>query len=340
MKENLSTIATRCGVSITTVSRVLNGNADKYRISEDTVEKVLSEARRYNYSPNRIAQNLRTQKTHSIGLLIPSLSNVYFAQMASVIISEIHKRGYMTIVMDTMEDQTTFEESLQQLISRNVDGIIASPCGKDATMVEHICEQGLPFVLIDRYYEGSPVPYVVTNNYAGGMTATNALISAGHRNIACIQGVESSTANIERVQGYVSAMQSAGLEEFVQISGNEFSVQNGYLETKLLLLQERRPTAIFSLSNTITLGIIKAINEANLSIPGDISILSFDSFQYMDYISPALTRIGQPVEDMAMLASKLLFTSIEQNATGTSQIKLAPAIVPGGSVAFIQSNNQ
>ena len=332
MKVNLSTVASKCGVSITTVSRVLGGKAAKYRISPKTAERVRAEARRSCYVSNKFAQKLRNEDTKTIGLLIPSLDNLYFAQMSSVIISEIRRHGYSTLVMDTMEDEKTFEESLAQLLDRNVDGIIATPCGTDSSMVENVYSKGVPLVLIDRSFEGSQIPYVATNNYKGGMDATNALILHGHKNILCIQGSESSP-NTERVNGYMDAMKQAGLEEYIQVSGNEFTVQNGYLEAKLMLLKEKRPTAIFSLSNNITLGVIKALRESGIKIPDDVSLVSFDSFQHMEFVDPPITRIAQPVGDMAMLATKILFRSIVHEVNTVSQLKVASTFVSGNSIA-------
>lgn len=332
MKENLSTIARRIGVSVTTVSRVLSGNAAKYRISADTARRVREEAERSNYAPSIVAQSLRKQQTRTVGLLTPSLANPYFAEMASVIISEVHKRGYTTIVIDTMEDEGNFADGLTQLIARQVDGIIAVPCGQDEKLVADINKTYVPVMLVDRYYEDSPLPYVSTNNYKGGFDATNLLISSGHRQIACIQGVRTSAPNNERVRGYKDAMKTAGLEEFELVAGNEFSIRNGYLETKLLLSGQRRPSAIFALSNNITLGVLKACREAGLKIPLDLSLMSFDNYAYMDYMEPPITRVSQPVEDMATLATKILFDRIDGLSTGTSQLRLSPTIIRGESI--------
>lgn len=332
MKENLSTIARRIGVSVTTVSRVLSGNAAKYRISADTARRVREEAERSNYAPSIVAQSLRKQQTRTVGLLTPSLANPYFAEMASVIISEVHKRGYTTIVIDTMEDEGNFADGLTQLIARQVDGIIAVPCGQDEKLVSDINKSFVPVMLVDRYYEDSPLPFVSTNNYKGGFDATNLLISSGHRQIACIQGVRTSVPNNERVRGYRDAMKEAGLEEFELVAGNEFSIQNGYLETKLLLSGQNRPSAVFALSNNITLGVLKACREAGLKIPLDLSLMSFDNYAYMDYMEPPITRVSQPVEDMATLATKILFDRIDGLSTGTSQLRLSPTIIRGESI--------
>ncbi len=333
MKESLSTIAERLGVSVTTVSRVLSGNAGKYRISKATEARIRAEADRCNYAPSLVAQSLRSRQTKTIGLLTPSLANPYFAEMSSFIISEVHRRGFTTIVIDTMENEINFNEGLTKLVARQVDGIIAVPCGQDPAMAESVSRDYVPVMLVDRYYEGNPLPYVTTNNYKGGYDATRLLIEAGHREIACIQGVRSSAPNNERVRGYHDAMEEAGLESGELVAGSEFSIQNGYLETKLLLSRTRKPTAVFALSNNITLGVLKALREAGLRIPDDLSLVSFDNYAYMDYMEPPITRVGQPVEDMAMLATKILFDRIDGVSSGSSQLKLSPTVIPGASVA-------
>ena len=330
MKETLSTMAERLGYSATTISRVLSGKAEKYRISPDTVNAVLREARRCNYSPSVAAQSLRTRRSNTIGLLLPSVANPYFADMASVIITELNSAGYTTIVVDTMESEQRLSESARSLISRQVDGILAVPCGEKGMDLEMLSAQ-IPVVLIDRYYEGTTLPYVTTNNYQGGLDATRHLLARGHRKISCIQGVQSSMPNKERVRGYVKAMEDEGLAQDIDIIGNEFSVQNGYLETKLLMSRQQRPTAIFALSNTIMLGALKAIREAGLRIPEDVALISFDNNLYMDYMTPSITRISQPVEDMAKLAVKILLDKIKGASNCGSQLRLSPIMVAGES---------
>ncbi len=323
-------MAKRLGYSATTISRVLSGKAEKYRISPDTVNAVLREARRCNYSPSVAAQSLRTRRSNTIGLLLPSVANPYFADMASVIITELNSAGYTTIVVDTMESEQRLSESARSLISRQVDGILAVPCGEKGMDLEMLSAQ-IPVVLIDRYYEDTSLPYVTTNNYQGGLDATRHLLSRGHTRISCIQGVQSSMPNKERVRGYVKAMEDEGLAQDIDIIGNEFSVQNGYLETKLLMSRAQRPTAIFALSNTIMLGALKAIREAGLRIPEDVALISFDNNLYMDYMTPSITRISQPVEDMAKLAVKILLDKIKGASNCGSQLRLSPIMVAGES---------
>lgn len=220
------------------------------------------------------------------------------------------------------------------MLLRRVEGMIAVPCGQDPSVLEMIGKE-VPLVLVDRFYEESSLSYVTTNNFKGGYDATRLLIGAGHRRIACIQGALDSMPNRERVRGFMKAMGEEGLTEYARLVGDEFSVQNGYLSAKLLLFGKKPPTAIFALSNNIMLGTLKAIRESDLSVPEDISLISFDDNLYMDYLTPSITRVGQPVENMAKLAVKILLEHLDHNGTvsASSQIRLLPSIIPGNSVA-------
>ncbi len=335
MKSTLETIALRTGFSASTVSRVLSGKSKDGRISEKTAGIIRKAAQEAGYTPNVLAQNLRTRKTNTIGLLVPSVGNPFFADIASSVIEEARRRGYTTIVTDSAENPETEKSAISSLLSRQVDGIIAIPSGDDPALYEEINRKVLPVILVDRYFSGSTLPYITTNNYTGSVEGTSELILNGHRRIACIQGATASMPNKKRVAGYLAALEKAGLRERAVIVGNEFSEQNGYLETKLLLSRpgEERPSAIFALSNTIMLGAVRAIKEAGLKIPGDISIIAFDNNIYMDYLTPAITRIAQPTDEMGKLATKLLFECIATGQRSTTQIELAPTLVRAASVS-------
>ena len=199
--------------------------------------------------------------------------------------------------------------------------------------LEQTNEQCVPVILIDRYYENSPLPYVVTNNFRGGYMAASLLVRNGHKNIACVQGPAAATTSRKRIEGCISALTENGLEDRARIVGDEFSVQNGYLETKLLLNDSRRPTAIFALSNNIGMGVIKAVREAGLRIPDDISLIFFDNYPYLDFLEPPVTRIGQMVDEMGKMAVKLLNESIVNHRKIKSRIDLSPEMIMRESVA-------
>lgn len=322
-KVNIIDIAKKAGVSISTVSRVLNGKAEEFRISEKSQQKVRDTARKLNYVPNQFAANLKSGKSNTIALLIPSLTNPFFADIASDINAEVRNRGYITIIGDSDENKDIENEELQQMQSRNIEGLVIAPCNENWKDLKKLYDQGLPIVCIDRYFENLDIPFVSTDNYEGAVMATRHLLENGHTNIACIQGVPESVPNKLRIKGYQEAMLSAGISEY-KIVGNEFTVQNGYKEMKLLLQQPERPTAIFALSNTIAIGCMKALREENLSIPEDISLITFDDHPYLDYLASPLTCVTQPTREICRIAIKYLFFMLQNKEVKPRQVLLKP----------------
>jgi LacI family transcriptional regulator len=322
-KVNIVDIAKKAGVSISTVSRVLNGKAEEFRISEKSQQKIRDTARKLNYVPNQFAANLKSGKSNTIALLIPSLTNPFFADIASDINAEVRNRGYITIIGDSDEKVEVENEELLQMQSRNIEGLVIAPVNQNWKQLKNLHDQGLPIVCIDRYFENLDIPYVSTDNYEGAVMATKHLLEHGHKNIACIQGVPESVPNQLRIQGYKDAMLSAGISEY-KILGNEFTVQNGYKEMKLLLQQRDRPTAIFGLSNTIAIGCIKAVREENLSIPEDISLVTFDDHPFLDYLATPLTCVTQPTREICRIAIKYLFFMLQNKEVTQRQVLLKP----------------
>lgn len=325
-KSSITDIAEMTGLSITTVSRVLSGKAEQYRIGKKSQQKIKAAAEKLNYVPNHFAANLRTGKSETIALIVPSLNNPFFAGIASYINAEVRKLGYITIIADSAEDPEIERIAIQQLQARNIEGLIIAPCGIDSDHIKQLHDKGLPVICIDRYFENLDIPYVSTDNYHGAFSATSHLISNGHKNIVCIQGVKTSTPNKFRVKGFKEAMEKANLNTY-DVVGDDFTVQNGYLETKLILQKKTQPTAIFALSNTIAMGVIKAIKEEGLKIPEDISIITFDDHPYLDFLSTPLTCVAQPVDDISKIAIKFLLTKLKnEDEIKTNQVLLKPTI--------------
>ncbi|MBR1576698.1 MAG: LacI family DNA-binding transcriptional regulator [Bacteroidales bacterium] len=330
--DTLASIAEKAQCSVSTVSRVLSGKAEKYRISEATVARVRKEVEKSNYTPSLIAKGLRAGKTDTIGLLIPGVDDTFFSEIASCIIGEARKLGYTVIVIDTQEDEKNENEGFSTLLARKVDGIIAVPCGRETEAFARVKGAELPLVVVDRYFaSGSNFSFVTTDNYKGAVMAVEHFIANGHQDIACIQGNPEAMTCQERVRGYVDTMKAHGLEDRIRISGSKFSIQNGYVETNLVLSGERRPTAILALSNKILLGTVKAVSETGLSIPEDISVISFDDNLLFNYMTPRITCIAQPVQEISLVAVTLLMKKIagERNV---SHLFLPPGIVVRDSV--------
>ena len=333
-KVSITDIAKKAGFSTTTVSRVLNGKAEEYRISLKSQKVIKQVAQEMQYVPNHFAANLRSGKSNSIALIVPSLSNPFFANMVSEINTEIRKQGYLTIIGNSDEDVEVEKMIVEQLWARNIEGLIIAPCGNESDHIKSLHDSGLPIVCVDRYFQNLDIPYVSTDNYLGAQIATKHLIENGHTHIHCIQGIHSSTPNILRVKGFKEAMEASGLTTY-SIVGDNFTVQNGYLETKLLLQEDNIPTAILTLSNTIALGCMKALKEENMSIPKDISMITFDEHPYLDFLSTPLSCIAQPVEDISKIAVKYLLAQINKQDIKPKKVLLKPNLQMKESVSRI-----
>ena len=307
MKKTLIDVSKKTGYSISTSSRVLNGKSEKYRISQSAKEVILQSVKELDYQPDIVAQSLHNNTTYTIGLLVPHIDNPFFANIASVVIREAQRYNYTVMLIDTLEDPVQENKAIDSLLSRKIDGIILVPTGENPSKLEEISTK-TPIVLIDRYFD------------------------TGHSKILCIQGPDISITTKERVRGYLDALREAGYQDNAMIRGNEFSIQNGYIETKLALNSTTKPTAIFALSSTILLGAVKALNEHKVRIPQDMSIISFDDNLYLDYLNPPIPRIAQSLENIGIIAVKMLMQKILEETELHSEILLNPNIIKRDSI--------
>lgn len=311
-QPTLQRMAEQSGVSVTTVSRVLSGQAARYRISKQTEATVRRLAKESGFVPNQLARGLRLRKTLTIGVVIPDISNPFFAGIAHQIIVGTYKQGYSVILCDS-EDNTEVEmKSLELLQSRSVEGVVLCPAGKTGAHLASFVGGRLPIVLVDRFFPDLALPYVSSDNVAGAKQATELLISHGHRRIVCLQGVRGTAPNESRVRGYKEALLEHQLpvQEHL-IVGDSFTEQSGYIETKLLLRSEPGVRAILALSNMNALGAIRALAEEKRRIPEDVSIVAFDDTPYSAYLATPLTTVAQSYLEMGDVAVKLLFDQIQ-----------------------------
>lgn len=312
-RTTLKSIGDKFGVSVSTVSRILSGKAEQFRISKKTTDAITAEADRLGFSPNQIASSLRTRKTLTFGLIIPDISNSFFAAIARHVEMEAKKRDYFIILCESQENTNIEIDSTRLLQGRSVDGLIISPVGQIGEHLSELQAKGTPVVLVDRYFPDIDLPFVTSDNRKGARDAVTHLIDMGHTRIACIKGLPSSTAN-DREEGYREALEERGIDiDESLIVGDGFDENNGYTETKLLLQNSNKPTAIFSQGNLITFGVMRAMAEEGLSVSDDISIVSFDDYHYADYLSVPLTAVAQSTEVIGQVAVKLLFAQLDAN---------------------------
>ena len=330
-RGTLSELSRLTGFSKTTISRILSGKADKYRVSDTTQRLVMSIYRLTCENVDGAAQQLRNNSYRTIGLAVPSISNPFFANLSAYIIAEARKYDYSVSIFDTQENGTIELEALYDMRQRKVDGIVIVPCGGRTQELEEM-QKHIPVILVDRYFKKSKLPYISTNNFDGGYMAMKELIEKGHRNILCIEGPSISVTTKERERGCRAAVKALGQGCNVYYRGNEFSTDNGYLQTRLLKLLDPQPTAIFAMSSTILLGSLQALRDLGLGIADDISIISYDDLRFLDYLDPPVSRIAQPLKGIGQTAVRIMVGSIEKGRAIHSQILMSPSLVRGKSV--------
>lgn len=331
-KITLAYLAKIVGYSKTTVSRVLSGKGDKYRISRDAQKLIMSVAEQENFKPKAVAQSLRNKLSCSIALVVPQISNPFFAELASATLAEAQKYDYSVMILDTQENVDLEEREVRNAIKRGVDGIILVPCGNDPGYLEDVARQ-IPLILADRYFPSSSISYISTNNYDGAYQMMKHLLEQGHRDVLCIQGSTASVTSKERIRGCQQAVKDFGAECNLHVKGNAYSVENGYVGTRIGITYQPHPTAVFAMSSTILLGAVQALTEQHVRVPEEMSLVSFDNNQYMDFLNPPITRVSQPITRIGQTAMKILYDCICSGRKPTSQILMTPTIVKRNSVS-------
>ena len=304
-------VAELAGVSITTVSHVINKT--RY-VSDDLTERVSEAMRELNYQPNILAGSLRSGRSKTIGLIVPDISNMFFAEVARRIEDRGLDHGYSVILCNTDDDDEKEAGYINVLISKRVDGIIFISAGFIDENIQKPLIANIPFVIADREISGVQADVVLVDNFRGGYEATKYLIDLGHTDIACITGPSRLTPSSLRVEGYYKAMREAGLylRDNFEIIG-DFRAQGGEAAMEKLLSSEKPPTAVFACNDMMALGALRSIYNHDLKVPGDISIIGFDDIPLSRCIYPAMTTIAQPMKELAKLVVDFLVERMQIN---------------------------
>ena len=331
MKEkkisNITDLASLLNLSVSTISRVLNGKADKFRISQATQQRILQAAEQYQYKPNIIARGLKLDRTETLGLIVPDIADPFFAEIAKSIEKEAKTRGYMLILCDSNNSIDTEKELLNLLHSRRVDGLVIAPIGTDFSHIMDIYSAGLALVVVDRIPKQEKIPSVSSDNYTGAFEAVSYLVAMGHQRIACICGNRDVQPVVDRLQGYMDALKKHNIPfDSELVSGSSFSTTTGNTELKKLFALKNKPTAIFALNSLIGLGVLKAASEIHIKIPDDLSVISFDEQAYSPFLSPPMTTIEQNKQGIGTKAIDTLLKHIENPDYKTIAIEKLPVL--------------
>ncbi|MBT2645353.1 LacI family DNA-binding transcriptional regulator [Bacillus sp. ISL-34] len=314
-------VAKIAGVSQSTVSRVLN---DYPYIKKNTRDKVLAVINELGFTRDEIARSLVEKRTKSIGLILGSISNPFFAETAEVIIERAQELKYDVIVYNTGHKDENLEQAINLLIGKRVEGIILTSVSKNYTeKIKKLNDNGFPVLLYNSFLDIKDVNFIVMDNNKGARLAVQHLIKLGHKKIAKISGPSKYLATYERTIGYKEELMENGYEiDEGLIFNSEFSYDKIYSFTKKLLKKKDRPTAIIAASDQMALAVLDAASSLNLKIPDDLSVVGFDNIRLSANEFIGLTTISQQMDQMSLTALEKLIFLIENKETSSSSIQI------------------
>jgi len=296
-------IANIAGVSIKTVSRVVNN--EKY-VKKETREKVLKILKENNYKKNIPARSLVVNKTHTLGLVIPNLENPFYSRLSRGVIRTAEENDYSVIVCESMFDIKIGEKYLGMLIERGVDGLLIGTLDLNDVLIYKLNETNIPFVVMTCKVDKPGVNYIIADDYEAGKKVVEYLINLGHTNIVFLKGPNVYSSN-ERFLAYKDVMRERGIAiKDYFITKNVLNKENAYEVTLALLRSHRDVTAIIANNDYAALGALKAIKQLGLSIPNDISIIGYDDIDIAELLEVPLTTIHYPKYETGVIATQRL----------------------------------
>ena len=304
MGASLKDIAALAGVSVSTVSRVLN---EKAYVNEETREKVLRIMEREHFQPNAIAQSLKNGISNTLCLIIPNIQNLIFAPIARGVEDVARKNGYNVILCDTYENENTERECIEMMRMRWVDGFIVASAVGDKKSIYSLWEDKIPVILVNRFDEKdiNRLPIVSIDNYTAAYEATSFIIQSGYRRIAVAMGAKIHYFYQERLRGYRQALSDHGIKyDEKLILQEEHSSKDFNRLTKQIMSSEEKPDVFFATSDPKAIVIMHALHEMNYHIPGDIGVLGFDNVELSSVIEPELSTVSQPFYDLGAVAAQ------------------------------------
>jgi LacI family transcriptional regulator len=332
-------VARLAEVSVATVSAVINGTAT---VSPRRAESVRKAMEILDYHADQIARSLKTGRTRVVGMVIPDVTNSFYPEVIMGAEEVAGLAGYSVILCNANEDPVREQRLLGTLFSQRVDGVLIA-CSDPEIAVDRLLRRRFPIVCFDRIPVGFRGDAASTDNFAGGYKATRHLIELGHRRIAVLAGRIELSTHAARLEGFRSAMQEVQIlvpQEYCRTGAMQ--AETGYEFGFSLLRLPEPPTAIFCSNNKVLLGFMRALRDAAVPCPGQISVVGFDDFAWTESSHPALTTVAQPTRELGRQAMQLLLSRIEtgsedQRATNYQRVILQPELRLRESTAPIRS---
>lgn len=326
-------VAKLANVSIATVSKYING----ITVKEQNRRAIDEAVKALNYKVNTIARGLKTNRTMTVGVLIPSLENIFATSIVSHIEKVLLQNGYSTIICDFNQDVSLENGKFDFLIEKFVDGIIIMPLGISEERIRTALEKDIPIVMIDRAMKGCECDVVLADNLNASYNAVEQLITRGHKEITIICGPQSIYTAEERLKGYLRVHEDYNMKvNEDNIKYGDYEIQSGYDIMKDILGGGSPPTAVFITNYEMTLGAVMAINESNVKVPEELSVIGFDNLQLAKVVKPNLAIVVQPIQQIGESAANLILKRLKGDKSNfPAMLRLKTEIFPGESVRSI-----
>jgi DNA-binding LacI/PurR family transcriptional regulator len=330
-------VAGESGVSVTTVSMVLNDGPSARRISEPTRKRIWKVANRLGYRPNLFARSLRSNRSRSLGVLLFDITDPYCAQILRAIETHLQSCGYFPVLADLRNDRAQFHRCLDMLLGQRVEGIIviANWTHLETKLLTEISKRKIPAVMIGRDLTGNPISSVVVDNEAGTRQALRHLVELGHSKIAFIRGPRALVDSALRWRGLESYAREVGLKFnpnlIVEIKGRNSTYAEGYELTESLLERNPEFTALVAFDDLTAWAAIRALTKAGRAVPKTCSVVGFDDIPTSEFCNPPLTTVHQKLELQGSLGAEiideLIRASVEQRSIQPKHRKVAPKLI-------------
>lgn len=317
-------VAERAGVSLSTVSRVLNGKASVNKVLKERVEKAVKEL---NYRPNSVARSLANNRTDSVGVLVPELNAPFFGDLMQAVESTLRAADKHVIISVGRNCLETEKDAVEFLISRNCDALIMHAEALSDEYLLELNQSKLPVALVNRQVEGLPEACTSLDNEKGGYLATRHLLELGHKDIAYISGPTDKCDASLRLEGHKRALSEAGLPINPQLIFNgDYSEEDGKIGLLELMARDVPFTALVCANDWMASGAISCARDLGMSLPHDLSVVGFDDVVFAHHVFPRLTTVSNPIAEMAEMSAKYILNKVYGQANDV-QLYFEPSLV-------------
>ena len=334
-RVTLRDVADRAGVHTSTASRAINEHT-RSLVDDQTVERVLAAAKELGYRPNSLARGLKTNRTYTVGMLLPDLTNPLFPPIVRGLEDSLGEADYTVILANTDSDPDKEEAVLNALLNRSVDGLILATAQRTPTpTIRGLLDSDMPVVLVNRSIDDPAVSSVTGDDHRGIALAVAHLTAMGHRHIAHVAGPQHLSTGLARHRGFVHALRDAGIEPDPDhiAYADTFREPAGAAAFRTILDRTTDITAVVAGNDLIALGCYDVLNERGLTVGTDISVIGFNDMLFADKLCPPLTTVHIPHYDIGARAGQIILDVIEHRTTEPRQLHLDPTLVVRASTA-------